>query len=101
MAAKLKLNEVAKDFNLTSKEVVALLSAFSPDTQYKTQSALSADEVGYVFDALTQKNSVKNFDTYFAMGEDHAKKHKEAKQSKQEELLRQQEMIAKMFADDK
>ena len=101
MAVKLKVNEIAKDFNVNAKEIIALLSNYKADAQYKTQSALSTEEADYIFDALTQKNSVKNFDSYFAQGEERLKKHKEEKLSKQEELLRQQEMIAKLLEEQK
>ena len=99
LAAKLKINDIAKDFNVSAKNIIELLSAYNSDTQYKTQSALSNDEASYVFDAMTQKNSVDSFDSYFAEGEERARRHKEEKISKQEELLRQQEMIAKQLLE--
>ena len=101
MAAKLKINEIAKDFNVTSKVIVELLSNYNADGQYKSQTALGADEVNYIFDALTQKNEVKSFDSYFATGEERAKKQREATESKQQEMLKQQEMIAKLLEEQK
>ena len=97
MAAKLKINEIAKDFNVSSKEIVELLGNYNADGQYKSQTALGADEVNYIFDALTQKNQVKNFDSYFAAGEERAKKQREATESKQQEMLKQQEEIARLL----
>ena len=62
---KYKLNELAKDLKLSSAEVIECLGALGGDAK-KTVSALTPEEVSYVFEFFTQKNQVENFNAYFA-----------------------------------
>ena len=62
---KYKLNELAKDLKLSSNQLIECLAGLS-DEPKKTVSALTPDEVTYVFEYFTQKNQVENFDAYFA-----------------------------------
>ena len=62
---KIKLNELAKDLKLSNAEVIECLGALGGDAK-KTVSALTPEEVSYVFEFFTQKNQVANFDAYFA-----------------------------------
>lgn len=62
---KVKLNELAKDLKLTNNELIECLAKLDGE-QRKTQSALSAQEVSYVFEYFTQNNQVENFNEYFA-----------------------------------
>ncbi|MGN0661233.1 MAG: translation initiation factor IF-2 [Oscillospiraceae bacterium] len=66
MVLKYKVNEVAKDLNINSNEVIELLSKYS-DKPKKAQTVLTAEELNIVFDYFTQKNQVDTFDGYFAM----------------------------------
>ena len=66
MVLKYKVNEVAKDLNINSNEVIELLSKYS-DKPKKAQTVLTAEELNFVFDYFTQKNQVDTFDGYFAM----------------------------------
>lgn len=61
----MKLNELAKDLKLNNSDIIECLAAFD-GVQRKTQSALEANEVSYVFEYFTQKNQVENFNAYFA-----------------------------------
>ncbi|MBP3435320.1 MAG: translation initiation factor IF-2 [Clostridia bacterium] len=65
MMIKYRVSEVAKDFGVPSKEVIALLSRFS-DTPKKSATALQEDELDLVFEYLTQKYNKDNLDEYFA-----------------------------------
>ena len=64
MATKYKLNELAKDLKLSGAEVVKCLEEAFGETK-KTVSALSAEEINYVLEYFSQKNSVASFNDYF------------------------------------
>ncbi len=65
MLIKYRVHEVAKDFDVPSKEVVELLKKYFGDTK-KHMTALTEDELDVVFDYYTQKNALESFDLYFA-----------------------------------
>lgn len=67
MIIKHKVSELAKDFNMSSKDLIALISSLTGEEK-KSGTALSEKEIALVFDALTKKNAVKSFDEYFATG---------------------------------
>ncbi len=67
MMVKYRVHEVAKDLNVPSKDVIALLGKHF-DTQKKHMTALTEEELNVVFEHFTQKNQVENFDDYFASG---------------------------------
>lgn len=66
MVIKVKVSDVAKDFGMQSKEVIAILDEYCDAPGKKAGTALSDDELNILFDKITQSNSVKNFDSYFA-----------------------------------
>lgn len=77
MVNKYKLNDLAKDLNVSSKEVIECLAkAF--DEQKKTVSSLTADEVSYVIESFSQANQVENFDAFFAMKNEKAQELEKA-----------------------
>ena len=55
---KNKVSDMAKDFGLTSKDILSVLSAYE-DGSKKPSQVLSADEVNLIFEHLTQKHQVK------------------------------------------
>ncbi len=65
MLIKYRVHEVAKDFDVPSKEVVELLQKYFGDTK-KHMTALTEEELDVVFDYYTQKNALESFDLYFA-----------------------------------
>ncbi len=67
MAVKYKVSDLAKDFSMQSKDLVAILSD-KLQIAKKSSSGLEDNEVSLVFDYLTKENSVKSFDEYFATG---------------------------------
>lgn len=65
MIRKYRVHEVAKDFGLPSKAIVDFLSEKIGEAP-KHMTALTEDELDLIFEDLTQKNSVKSFEEYFA-----------------------------------
>ncbi len=74
---KYKLNELAKDLNVSKNQVIECIEKFNGEKK-KTMSALSVDEVSFVMEYFTQNNQVDNFDAFFANNE----KPKTAEKSK-------------------
>ncbi len=66
MLIKYRVHEVAKDFDVPSKDVVELLKKHFGDTK-KHMTALTEDELDVIFDYYTQKNALESFDEYFAV----------------------------------
>ncbi len=73
MIKKYKLNELAKDLKLNNNELIECLEKFNGETK-KTMSALTTQEVEYVFEHFTQNNQVENFDAFFAANQKPVKK---------------------------
>ena len=97
MMVKYKVNEVAKDFGKSSKDVLEILSPLGEG--YKTQSSLKIDELNLVFDVLTQKNQVESFDAYFKSGDEaKAKREAEAKAKADAALAEQARIAAELKA---
>ena len=62
---KIKVHDIAKSFNLPSKEIMNILSEYS--TPPKSHSAVLTDEeVSLVLDYLTQKNQISSVESVFA-----------------------------------
>ncbi|MBE6789061.1 MAG: translation initiation factor IF-2 [Ruminococcaceae bacterium] len=85
MIVKYKLSDLAKDLNIDSKEIIALLAQHSDDAK-KTGSTLNEEELNIVFEHFTTLYAVKTLDAYFAEGSKRAEKkaEKEAKKAKAE-----------------
>lgn len=64
---KYKVHELAKDFDINSKEVIEILTENGFEAK-KSMTALDPNELDFLFDVITAKNSVKSFDSYFAAG---------------------------------
>ena len=90
MTNKYKISELAKDFGVSSKDIIAVIKDATGEDK-KSGAALSPVETAVVFDALTRKNSVKSFDEYFATGaaarEEAAKKRQSEKDKKLAEQM--------------
>ncbi len=65
MIDKYRVHEVAKDFGVQSKDVLALLEGRFPDAQRKHMTALSDAELNFLFDHYTALKQIDNFDDYF------------------------------------
>jgi len=68
MMIKYRVHEVAKDFDVQSKEIVNILKNYFEEPK-KTQSPLEENELDIVFEVMTQSNQVESFDRYFEIGE--------------------------------
>ena len=79
MMIKYRVHEVAKDFDMQSKDIVNILKKHF-DEPKKTQSPLEENELDIVFEEITQANQVENFDAYFAAGEKAREERKAAEE---------------------
>ena len=69
MIEKVKLNEVAKDLNISGKDLTALLQERFGGEAKKPQTVLSGEELNFVMEHYTQQHAVKDFGEYFKLGE--------------------------------
>ncbi len=65
MSIKHKVNELAKDLNVSNQDVIEVLSQNFEGVK-KPMTALSIEEANYVLETFSQKNQVSNFEGYFA-----------------------------------
>ena len=63
---KIKVSDLAKDLGRQNKELIELLGEYCDGPAKKANTVLTDSELNVVFDLVTQKNSVENFDSYFA-----------------------------------
>ncbi len=82
---KYKLSEVARDLNLSNKEVADVLKE-RMDVIKKPTTTLTEDELRIVFEHFTQKMSVESFDEYF-----NSASHAEEEQASAEPVSAQEE----------
>ena len=65
MMIKYRVREVAKDLNITNKEVIDVLAKYFPEPK-KYMTALEERELDLVLEEFTQQRNMENFDSYFA-----------------------------------
>ena len=92
MISRYKISDLAKDFNMQSKDLIALVSELTGEEK-KSSTVLIEGEIAMVFDALTKKNAVKSFDDYFAMGADARAAQAKKKQDEKDRKLAEQMAI--------
>ena len=63
---RIKVSDLAKDLGKQNKELIELLGEYCDGPAKKANTVLTDSELNVVFDLVTQKNSVENFDSYFA-----------------------------------
>ncbi len=68
MMIKYRVREVAKDLNLTNKDVIDTLAKYFPEPK-KYMTALEEKELDIVFETFTQERNLANLDEYFAQRE--------------------------------
>ena len=91
MMVKYKIKDVATDLGVSAKDVIAVLEKHCNVTK-KTMASLDESELNVVFDYFTQKNSVNNFDAYFAVRDKAIQKAEEqVKERKAEEKRKREE----------
>ncbi len=98
MISRYKISDLAKDFNMPSKELIALVTSLTGEEK-KSSTVLIENEIALVFDALTKKNAVKSFDDYFAMGaETRAAQAKKKQDEKDRKLAEQMAILEQLKA---
>ena len=68
MMIKYKVSEAAKDFNVTAKEITAILEKHTGEAK-KSGATLSEHDLDIIFEVITQTHQVESFDEYFETGE--------------------------------
>ena len=94
---KIKISELAKDFNMQGKDVCAALGAMG--MTYKPSQSVSTQEVGMLFDYLTQKNQVNSLDDVRATAVQAAEQRKQAAEDRIKK--QQEEAAARIRAEEK
>ncbi len=98
MINRYKISDLAKDFNMSSKDIIALVHSLTGEEK-KSSAVLIENEIAMVFDALTKKNSVKSFDEYFATGaETRAAAAKKRQDEKDKKLAEQMAILEQIKA---
>ena len=59
---KYKLGDLAKDFGLSNKDVIAALGDYGADKKHTT--VLKEEELNYFFDEITKKNTLESFEKF-------------------------------------
>ena len=96
---KYRVHDVAKDFNLQNKDIMELLKdRFGKERNH--MAALETEELNYIFEVLSQKNSVSSFDAYFKAGEE-ARSNTEAAKRARAEKERAEALAAEAKAREK
>ena len=100
MMIKYRIHEVAKDFEIQSKEVVDLLKDYFEEPK-KSMTALVEEELDVIFDVLTKNHAVESFDHYFELGEKARAERAAKRDAEKAAKLAQQAEIAAMLAAQK
>ena len=72
MMIKYKVSDVANNFNVPAKEIIAILAEHNIAGK-KSATALEEHELNVIFEHYTQKHNTDNLDTYFATAIDKPK----------------------------
>ncbi len=72
MMIKYRVSDVAKDFNVQSKEIIAVLAEHIQPAK-KSATALEEHELDIIFEYYTQKHNTDNLDAYFATANERKK----------------------------
>ncbi len=96
MTNKYKISELAKDFGLTSKDIIKIV-AEKTGAEKKSGAALDEKEISLVFDTLTKQNEVKSFADYFATGAESRAAAKKAREEEKNKKLAEQMAILEQF----
>ena len=91
-ARKFKISDIAKDFSLSSKEIIAIVTEITGEEK-KSGASIVQDEFALVFNALTLSHSVKSFKDYFATGEAARKEAAKKRQDEKDKKLADQMAI--------
>ena len=90
--AKIKISDLAKDLNMSAKDLVAFIES-NLGAEKKTAGSVDEAEFGVIIEKLTAKKSVKSFDEYFATGAAATQKKAEERQAVKDKKLADQMAI--------
>ena len=94
---KIKISELAKDFNMQGKDVCSALSAMGKT--YKPSQSVSPEEVSMLFDYLTQKHQVNSLEDIRNTAVQAAEQRKQAAEDRIKK--QQEEAAARIRAEEK
>ncbi len=98
MTNKYKISDLAKDFNISSKDAIAIITEIT-GSEKKASATLNEQEIGQFFNKVTKDNSVKDFKAYFATGDEAREKAKKAREEeKNKKLLEQMAILEQLKA---
>ena len=97
---KYKIKEVATDLDVSTKDVIAVLKD-KLGVDKKAMTALTEDELNFIFDYYTQKNAVQDLSAYFAVRDNAIKKQQEEAAKKLEEDKKRREEEKKRREEEK
>ncbi len=92
MMIKYRVSDVAKDFGVQSKEIIAILAEHNLSGK-KSATALEEKELDIIFEHYTQKNNTDNLDAYFATANE--RKKEEPKKEEAVVVMTEEEHAAK------
>ncbi len=92
MTNKYKISDLAKDFNMKSKDITDIISALTGEEK-KSGATLDETEIALVFNKLTADNQVKSFKDYFATGDAARQQAKKAREDEKNKMLADQMAI--------
>ncbi len=89
---KYKISTAAADLKVSAKDIVAIIKDRT-GVEKKSAMVMTPEETGIVFDILTQKYAVRNFEEYFKTGEAAREEEAKAKQAEKDRKLASQMAI--------
>ena len=92
MTNKYKVSDLAKDFNLSSKDIIAIV-AEKTGAAKKSGAVLDETEISIVFTELLNRNEVKSLADYFATGAESREAAKKAREEEKNKKLAEQMAI--------
>ncbi|MBQ9842095.1 MAG: translation initiation factor IF-2 [Clostridia bacterium] len=92
MMIKYRVSDVAKDFGVQSKEIIAILAEHNLSGK-KSATALEEHELDVIFEHYTQKHNTDNLDAYFATANE--RKKEEPKKEETVVVMTEEEHAAK------
>ena len=98
MTNKYKISDLAKDFNISSKDAIAIITEITGNEK-KASATINEQEIGQFFNKVTKDNAVKDFKAYFATGDEAREKAKKAREEeKNKKLLEQMAILEQLKA---
>lgn len=92
MTNKYKISELAKDFGVSSKDIIDIVTEKTGAAK-KSGAVLNEAEISVVFSTLINANEVKSFDEYFATGAESREAAKKAREAEKNKKLAEQMAI--------